>query len=134
MSERKKKVISKSKAVIPTDVRTAVRLKHRGTINKAVNQKALREKLGAANHIGKIGLCLKRLEAMSEYTAKRRVLDRGEQAKLITETGILKTRLDSHFRLLNKYLPDLRSIDFQNEDGNNPLEAAMIAWSRALDQ
>ena len=104
----------------------------RAVHNKKLNQQALREKLSTANHIGRIGTCLKRLEAINAQVARKQGLEREEQAKYITEVGVLKTRLDAHFKLLNKFLPDLRSIDFQTEDGENPLEAAISAWSRAL--
>ena len=106
----------------------------RAAQNKLLNQKSLRNKLAAAGHVGQIGVCLKRLQTISTEVARKKYLEREEQAKYIVETGVLKTRLEAHFKILNKFLPDLRSVDFQNEEGGNPLEAAISAWSEALNK
>ena len=106
---------------------------HRRDRNKAINQKLLREKLAASGHVGRIGTLLKRLDTMRGNVAKKTFLEREEQAKYITETGIIKTELDSHFKLLNKYVPDLRATE-TNDEGENPLAEAMAAWAKALNK
>jgi hypothetical protein len=68
---------------------------------------------------------------MRGNVATKRIITREEQAKYITETGIIKTKLDGHFKLLNKFLPDLRAAE-TNDQGENPLAEAISSWAEAL--
>lgn len=106
-------------------------LMKRGAKNRSLNQAQLREKLAASGHVGRIDLCLKRLEAISDAMKKKQFMEREEQAKTMTEIAVIKTRLDSHFKMLNKYLPDLRSAEL-DDDGESPLTAAIEAWAKAV--
>jgi len=101
--------------------------------NRAINQQSLLEKLAVGGHVSRIGVLLKRLDTMRSSVAKKTFLEREEQAKYITETGIIKTELDSHFKILNKFLPDLRASE-TNDEGENPLAEAIASWTKALNK
>lgn len=108
--------------------------KTRAMANKAINQQALREKIANSKVITKIFKLIQREEVIRKNLAKRKFLTPGEQAKHVQELNVIKSQKDSLFKLLNKFLPDLRSINFEDADGNNPLAVVLTAWSEALDQ
>lgn len=138
LPKAKKKAVRKTprKAVTSNSVagQKVLANSKRAQYNKKVNQQQHREKIAAAGHLGRVQVCLKRLEVMGSQVSGLRGMTREQQAKYITETGMIKTRLDAHFKMINKFLPDIRTIDFRNEEGDNPLSAAIEAWSKALNQ
>ena len=115
-----------------TVARHKTEIPRRAKMNKAINQDALRQKIAAGNHHHHIIKTLDEVSKLHDEVKKKKILDKGEQAAYMTRLGALKTKLDGQFKLLNKYLPDLRSIDFKDDSGNNPLAEAAKAWAMAL--
>lgn len=107
----------------------------RAVLNKRINQQAMRDRLQKQGHISEVIRCIKELDQMDANLKKRRkALTDAEQKKIMLRTGILTKAIDSRMKLISKYLPDLRSINFEDEDGGNPLETAISAWAKALTQ
>ena len=102
--------------------------------NKRINQQLLREKIASQQHLSKINKIIEELMDINASAKRKKFFDKSDQAKALTRIGALRTALDGQFRLLAKYLPDLRSIALENEDGSNPLAAAAKAWAEALDR
>lgn len=113
--------------------RAAANAKRRAK-NKAINQAHLREAIAAGNHHHSITRTLDKVDKLYEnLTARKTPMTREDQAKFMSQLAALKVKLDSQFKLLNKYLPDLRSIEFKEGEGANPLAQAAEAWAKALN-
>lgn len=97
-----------------------------------MTQAVLRERLRQSNNLTMIIKRLDRLEELRSKVARKGVKTQAEQAALIEERMLIKTDLDSRFRLLGKYLPDLRSIDLADQDGNSMVTMVAQAWAEAL--
>lgn len=111
-----------------------LRKNQRAKRNKEINQRNLREKIAAGQHHSKIVMTIDELGKLDSEIKKIKVGDftREHQAKYMTRLGALRTRLDAQFKLLNKYLPDLRSIEFREGEEGNPFATAAAAWASAL--
>lgn len=110
-------------------------------------QEALREKLAGQGHERKITAILNELFHMQRAVRDMGVVfdeesqtiytDEATMRKILARERLLRTKLDAHMKLLNKYLPDLRSVEVNadaGEDDNkvNTVEAMMAAWSESL--
>ena len=107
----------------------------RRAYNRRINQQVLREAIAAGNHHAKILKTLDEVNDLYESIRKRRSMTREEQAAFLSKLQTLKVKMDGQFRLLNKYLPDLRSLEFREGEGEtNPFAAAARAWAEALSK
>lgn len=139
LSGKKKSVprtaIAKKKRAPKSDAVTVVvtpSARRRGMVNKAINQALLREKIAARNHDVRANEVLCELRRLGEEVNAMPFMGKDDQARIMTYIGALKTELDGHFKFLNKYLPDQRSVELTDPDGKNPLESAAKAWAEAL--
>ena len=140
MSEREKE-IALAKRKTPRRRRTpAEKLQEarhrRKTLNKMSNQTLMRERLATQGHELGVLDCIVKLTTMETTVTKKAKagLTREEQSYYIVRTGILKTKLDAHFKMISKFLPDLRSLEFKEGEGQNPLAQAAKAWAEALNK
>lgn len=107
----------------------------RAAKNKLVNQQQMREKIAARGHLTQAVQAIRKLTALEVNVQQHRTpLTPDEITKITLRTGILKTAFEAHMKMVNKFLPDLRSVNFESPDGSNPLEAAARAWALALEQ
>ena len=104
----------------------------RRAINKAINQQLIREQIAASNHHGRILQTLEQVAQIHEEAKKKGVRTREKQAEHTVRLGALKIILDTQFKLLAKYLPDVRAIEFKEGDGENPFAVAAKAWAEAI--
>jgi hypothetical protein len=111
-------------------------------------QEALRERLAAQGHERKITAILNELYHMQRavrdmnqvYDEETQTIytDEATMRKMLVRERLLRTKLDAHMRLLNKYLPDLKSVDISASahDPDKPEQstaaAMMAAWSESL--
>lgn len=102
--------------------------------NQKINQQLLREKIAAGNHHHHILKTIDELGKLDAEVKKIKCMDRADQAKYMTRLAFLKTKLDAQFKLLNKYLPDLRAIEFREGEEGNPFATAAKAWAEALNK
>ncbi len=102
--------------------------------NQEINQRLLREKIAAGNHHHHILTSIEELGKLDAEVKEIKNMDKPQQAKYMTRLAFLKTKLDAQFKLLNKYLPDLRSLEFRDEEGENPFASAAKAWAEALQK
>jgi hypothetical protein len=109
-------------------------MKKRRASNVLINQSLLRERIAAGGHHTRILDNLDELIKLLKSVQKKSGLSREEQAAHLAKLGTIKTIIDTRFRLLAKYLPDLRSLEFKQEDGSNPFAAAAKAWAEALNK
>ena len=109
-------------------------LSKRAEANKKINQQALREKIASGNHHAHILKSIEELGKTYDEIAKIKIMDKGQQAKYMTQLAFLKTKMDGQFKLLNKYLPDVRAIEFQEGESGNPFTTAAKAWAEALNK
>jgi hypothetical protein len=86
------------------------------------------------NHHALLLKDIDKLEVLRKKLANKKVLLQGEQALYMTQIATLKTKIDARFKLLNKYLPDLRSMEFRDGEDGNPFATAAVAWAEALKQ
>ena len=107
-------------------------IRRRGAVNKAINQAIMRERIAARGHDTRANEVLKELRKIGEEVRALKYMDKEAQAKYMTRIGALKTELDGHFKFLNKYLPDQRSVELKDPDGNNPFERAAVAWASVV--
>lgn len=113
----------KDKASLPARART----------NKAMRYEDLRERIDGARTINAIHEATDELISLNEEVknAKNTTKDSTvvgvtiEKAK--TRNTILKNVLDAKFKLLAKKLPDLRSLEVVDQDGNNLFTAFIDA-------
>lgn len=133
-AKKKKRAASKKRAPNQTTelVKVAVSQRRRGAVNKAINQAILREKIAARGHDLRANEVLKELRKIGEEVRQMKQMTKEDQAKIMTRIGALKSELDGHFKFLNKYLPDQRSVELTDPEGKNPMEAAARAWAEAL--
>lgn len=106
----------------------------RAMINREINQRELRAKIAAGNHHYHILKTIEELDKLYDAQRNKKKMDRGEQALFMSRLGALRTKLDAQFKLLNKYLPDLKMVDFGDGQGNNPMVDAARAWAQALSE
>lgn len=96
----------------------------RAQSNRRIRQEALREQLAEQCRVQHIledikkldelsGLKLDDFESAEDYIAEHSV------AK--DKASIIKIAMDGRLKLLNKYLPDLKSVEVVDEDGNDAL-------------
>lgn len=85
----------------------------RGQHNKRIRQEALREQLKAQGHI----------QHLVDNTNKLQDLDVGLDSN---EVQRLRAANDTHKYVINKYIPDLKSVEIVDEDGNNALPKSII--------
>lgn len=79
---------------------------------KIQNSKQLEQAFKTIENIEKVYAAISKVEAQ-KFT-------RGHQAKFTSQLGALKMKLDAHFRFLNKVVPDLRSVELSDPEGNGP--------------
>lgn len=110
-------------------------LARRAAVNRAINQKLLREQISAGQHHVHIVKALDEVAKLRQDISKKKKMTKEEQAAFLSKLQALKVSMDGHFRLLNKYLPDLRSMEFREGDGEtNPFASAAKAWAEALSR
>lgn len=103
--------------------------------NKALNQQVIRERLANQGHVSEVIRCIKELDKMESNLKRRKTKLRDDEVqKIMMRTGILTKAIQARMKLISKYLPDLRSIDFQDKDGDNPFAKAAKAWVEALEK
>jgi len=129
---RKKKVAKKTRALAVRSGSGAAT--KRSAKNKKINQVLLRQKIAAGNHHAHILKSIDELDKLDAEVKKIKCMTREDQAKYMTRLGFLKTKIDAQFKLLNKYLPDLRSLEFKESDEGNPFVTAAKAWAEALSK
>lgn len=84
--------------------------------NRAIRQEALREQLSKQKHVEQVIKNIKKLEK--------------EGAAMETsELSALKTAIDSRLKLVNKYLPDLKSTELTGEGGGAVAVADYSSYS-----
>jgi len=101
--------------------------------NKAINQQLLREKMAAGGHLSRLGVLSRRLGTISGKVAKRRFMNQDERGAVALEVSVLNAEANLHLKQINKYLPDLRASE-TNDEGDNPLADAIKSWAEALDK
>jgi len=77
---------------------------HTANKNKAIRQEALRESLAAGGHIQHI------LEICKDLNDLTMEMD-------ATDVQRKRAVIDTKLKLVSKYLPDLKSVEFKNADG-----------------
>lgn len=90
----------------------------RANMNRKIRQEALREQLSKQKHVEQVIVNVKKLE---------------EQGASMdgAEAQALKYATDARLKLINKYLPDLKSTELTGE-GGGPIEA--IDYSQYSDE
>ena len=80
--------------------------------NRRIRQEALREQLQAQGHVQHVVDILE---------------DLNNEAKDIDQAMVQRKKivLDTKLRLINKYLPDTKSVEIVDEDGNDALPKAI---------
>lgn len=76
----------------------------RANQNKAVRQQALREQLSSQGHVQHV------LDICNELNSLEQDLDP-------TQVNRKKIVIDTKLRLINKYLPDVKSVEIKNAEG-----------------
>ncbi len=104
-------------------------MKKRATHNEAIRKKELRDKIDASRLLNQIEKRTEELVALSEEVKKARNTAQSPDKIHITiqkayaRASIINKAVDTHFKLLAKRLPDLKSIEVTDEDGNNIFSA-----------
>jgi len=86
----------------------------RAQTNRAIRQEALREQLSKQKHIEKVVDNINKMEQLDPHD---------DSAK--SQLDILRVANDQRLKLINKYLPDLRTTELTGEGG----EAIDMKWS-----
>lgn len=92
--------------------------------NRRIRQEALREQLAEQCRVQHIIEDLKKIDKLAsikydDYKDEKQYLAEVSSAK--DKASIIKVALDGRLKLLNKYLPDLKSVEVVDEDGNDAL-------------
>ena len=108
---------------------------NRRAYNRALEADKIRTRMNGIVIVRELKYDLDELGAIaSEAKDKGRLTEDEGRAKLV-RIGALKIRVDAHFKKLAKIVPDLRSMELGDKDGNNPFapfaEAIMRAASAA---
>jgi hypothetical protein len=90
-------------------------------------QEYLRQLEAITSELVKMGNKLRRLQ-------NKNVVDSITVSAVKARVQILKLRADINFRRLAKVLPDLRSIELTDVEGNNPLKALVTAIVQNQDR
>ena len=106
----------------------------RGQKNRAINQQLAREKISNGKHIEEVCKCLLDLGRIEQNAKRVKKFDRNLQSKYMVRIGAIGKKMDGHLKLINKFLPDLKSSAIENEDGSNPIEEAAKTWAAALNR
>lgn len=145
-SNQVKYLAAKKKTTNPRRLRSkalakkTVKSKHTGTLaarreyNQKINQELLRETIASASHHTKIVKMMAELYEINSEVRMLHMLDKEDQAAYMVRIGTIKTIMDAQFKLLNKYLPDLRTLEFREGDEGNPLATAAAVWAAALNK
>jgi|DEB0MinimDraft_6_1074348.scaffolds.fasta_scaffold03492_5 uncharacterized protein YnzC (UPF0291/DUF896 family) len=88
--------------------------------NRRIRQEALREQLASQGHIQHV------IEILDEVNDPDSEIDQNmlQRKKLVVDTKL---------KLINKYLPDLKSVEVVDEDGNDALPKSIVINVRATD-
>lgn len=133
--QRAQRMRSKERASREIVPRASGSMAKRAAANRAINQRVLREAIAAGGHHRKIVDTLDQVTALHDSIRTKRTMTKEEQAAFMSKLAALKTKMDAQFRLLAKYLPDLRSIEFREGEGEtNPFASAARAWAEALSK
>lgn len=102
--------------------------------NKLINQQQMRERVAAQGHLGGIVFCLKRFATIAENARIRKTaMTPGDRDKYSLQMKALDSRIAGHFKMLNKFLPDLKSLALETNEGDDLLASAARAWAKALE-
>ena len=71
--------------------------------NKAIRQQALREQLEAQGHVQHVGDLISEISKLDDDCSSQAIQKR-------------KVMIDAKLRLINKYLPDLKSMELESSD------------------
>jgi len=105
---------------------------------RAEAQDALRLKFKGVQHITNIFKDAKKLEALEATVSKAKSTKENPNAtataiaKADCQTRILKVKLDTSFRCLKFVLPELKSLELTDPNGNNPLGTLAAALQEAV--
>lgn len=104
-------------------------MKQRAERNESLRKKELRDKIDASRLLNQIEKRSDELITLSEEIKTANNTARNPEKiqttinKAYARASIIGKALDTHFKLLAKRLPDLKSIEVTDEDGNNVFSA-----------
>lgn len=93
----------------------------RAEANKAIRQEALRQQLAGQGHIQYVVENINKIEALDPTGGNETAL----------ELNIIKTANEQRMKLVNKYLPDLKSTEITGEGGGAININDMSKWSES---
>lgn len=119
---------------LPVPRVTSGSMRRRAEINRTINQEVLRETIAASCQHRHILNSLQEVDDLRATIKDRSRVDKGQQAAFMCKLGALKVKIDAQFKLLNKYLPDLRNMELGTGDEKTPLSKALRNWADALEK
>ena len=98
------------------------------------NQEVQRVKISTGNHLNRIIEALEKLGALERELAQktRRGITREQQSAYNLRINALDRAMNGRFRLLNKTLPDLKALSFDDGDGKSPVADAFKTFAEAV--
>ncbi len=97
--------------------------------NLRIRQDTLRKELAAKNHIHQLVLIDNELRDINDEVRRKTAEDKVavlDDKAYNVRIKALKARADIQFRKLAKYLPDLKSMEITDPDGNSPVGRTII--------
>lgn len=108
--------------------------KTRAQENKAIRQEALREQLSNKGLIQQVLVDIEKIDKLAsikidDYEDPDHYL--AEMSTSKDKAGIIKLAIDSRMKVVNKYLPDLKSTELTGDSENPLIVTAPVIFSGA---
>ena len=116
------------------------KLKLRAQHNRAIRHEQLREKLKGIEYLRQIENDYTELSVLAKEVKDVKNTKEDEYkvantiAKADCRTRILKVKMDTNFRRLKFILPELKSMELTDPNGNNPLDTLGNALAAAVEK
>lgn len=116
------------------------KLRQRAAENRIIRQEELRKKFQGVEYISQIERDYKELADLSEGVKKAKATKSNPLmvsdviAKADSRAKIIKIKMDTNFRRLKFILPELKSMELTDPNGNNPLDTLGNALVEAVNK